>query len=75
MTIANQRKFIDQLMVHTGAICHQELGRMLDLNPSVISKLHHHPKPGMKLSTLAGISARTGIKVSTLAGWLAGEEI
>ena len=73
MSVANQRKFIDHLMVHTGAICHQELGRILDINPSVISKLHHYPKPGMKLSTLAGISERTGIRVSALAGILAGE--
>lgn len=73
MAVANQRKFVSRLMDATGAVTHDELGKRLDLNPSVFSKLYNHPKPGIKLSTLVGISERTGIKVSTLAGILAGE--
>lgn len=75
MTVANQRKFVSCLMDATGAPTHDELGKRLGLNPSVFSKLYNHPKPGIKLSTLATISERTGIKVSALAGILAGEDI
>lgn len=73
MNIINQRKFVDRLMVATGAITQDDLGKRLNLNHSVFSKLYNHPKPGIKLSTLVTISERTGIKVSTLAGILAGE--
>lgn len=75
MIIANQRKFVSHLMDATGALTHDELGKRLGLDPSVFSKLYNHPKPGIKLSTLANISERTGIKVSTLAGILVGEDI
>lgn len=72
--IARQRAFIGHLMKSTGARNHQELAALLKLDPSFFSKLYNQPKPGMMLSTLAGISERTGIKVSMLAGWLAGED-
>ena len=73
MNVANQRKFVSHLMNATGAVTHDDLGKRLSLDPSVFSKLYNHPKPGIKLSTLVTISERTGIRVSRLAGWLAGE--
>lgn len=74
-TVIHQRKFISNLMQRIDARTQQELADTIGVNASVLSKLHHHPKPGMTLSTLVTISSRTGIKVSTLAGWLAGEDI
>lgn len=72
-TIIHQRKFISNLMERIDAKTQHELAEIIGVNASVLSKLHHHPKPGMTIQTLATISQRTGIKVSTLAGWLVGE--
>lgn len=73
--IINQRAFITHLMVATGSSTYHELGERLTIHPSVFTKLYYEAKPGMKISTLMTISQRTGIKVSKLAGLLAGEEV
>lgn len=67
------KQFFDKLTAITGARNHAQLSRAIGVMPSVICRLYSGHNKTVSIETLVCISQKTGIKVSTLAGWAVGE--
>ena len=63
---------INHLMAHTGCLNQSRLSQKVGLDRSTIKHIYDGTKTPT-LRTLKQISEHTKVKVSTLAGWWAGE--